>query len=122
MTNFSLAVMVTIFLVFLCAIEISCGYTPEWRQHFKNRIESIHHDRFRRQASDNCTEVYKEILSQQFEDCEDAFDDVVDMDTTNNELKVFCDHDCSSEILHVLRDYAIYCDNGAGVSITRLEI
>ena len=116
MKDFSLVVMITIFLVFLCTIEMSCGYTPEWGQHFKSRIKSIRHDRFRRQVSPNCTRVYEEITTPHFMDCEDTFDEVVDMDATDNELQVFCDNNCASEIIHALKDYATYCDKSAGVS------
>ena len=121
MKGLSFAVVVTIFLVFVCAVE-SYGYTSEtWRQQLKSiagRISGHHHDRIRRQSSDNCTNAENEFLSDEFQYCFGVFENLGDLDFTNDELQEYCDKNCNSEIIRVLTDYAVYCDNGAGVSNT----
>ena len=120
MKGLSVAVMLAVSLVILCAIEFTCGYKPgrEWRRNFKN-VDSIlgrHQDRFRRQLSPNCTRALEEFQSEHFQDCFNTLDKVSDNDLTNDDLKVYCDNDCSSEIIRVTRALARYCDNGGGVS------
>ena len=43
-------------------------------------------------------------------------DKLSDNDLTNDDLKVYCDNDCTSEIIKVSTDLARYCKNGGGVS------
>ena len=120
MKSFSLAVILTISLVVLCAIECY-GYKPGhgWRGNFKN-VDRIlgrrHQDRFRRQFSANCTMALEEFQSQRFQDCFNTFDKLSDDDLTNDDLVVYCDDDCTSEIIRVETALARYCDNGGGVS------
>lgn len=111
-------------LVIFCTIELSYGYKPgsEWRRNFKN-VNSIlgtrlgrHQDRFRRQFSPNCSRAINESQSQRFQNCFNTLDKLSDSDLTNDDLKVYCDDDCSSEIISVSTDLARYCDNGRGVS------
>lgn len=116
MKGFSFTMMVAASIVILCAIEMSYGYKPEiWRRQFKLKMDHIlgrHHDRFRRQLSPNCTKAYQEVESQHFQNCYDIIDKISDDDVTNADTETYCDNRCTSEIIRVSRDLAVYCDAG----------
>ena len=121
MKGLSFAVILTVFLMVLY-VELTYGYKPGmiWRRNFKNvdLISGHHYDRFRRQRppSSNCTAALEEYQSDRFQDCYNVLDKFFDSDLTNDDLKVYCDNDCSSELIRVSRALARYCDNGGGVS------
>ena len=116
-----LAVLLITSLVVLCTIKLSCGYKSElarWRSHRENidRIVGRHHDRLRRQLSPNCSKAIDEYDSDDVQTCFGYFDDLSDEDLTNEDLRDYCDADCSSKIISVSYDLAAYCRDGGGVS------
>ena len=116
MKGLSFTVMIAASVVILCAIEMSYGYKPEtWRRQFKLKMDHIlgrHYDRFRRQLSPNCTKAYQEVQSERFLNCYNVINEISDGDETNAELETYCDNRCTSEIIRVSRDLALYCDAG----------
>ena len=122
MKGLSLAVILAVSLMILCAIELSYGYKTarefQWRRNFK-KVDDIlgrHQNRLRRQISPNCSKAYEEYQSERFQNCYNEVDKLSDNDLTNDDLKVYCDNDCTSEIIKVSTDLARYCKNGGGVS------
>lgn len=112
-----LIVILAVSLGVMCAIDTSHGYKPVmWRPQVEivNRFLERHRGigRFRRQSSDNCSRAFEEYVSDRFQSCFNTVNKILDSDITNNDLKVYCDNNCNSEIIGVSTDLAVYCDDG----------
>jgi len=113
MKGLSFAVILAIVLVVVCAIEMSYGYKPGmWRQFkkFDRTLDRSLEHRHRRQFSPNCTKALEEYQTDYFQDCYSTFDKLSDGDLTNQDLDVYCGNRCTSEVIHVEKDLAVYCN------------
>ena len=124
MKGLSLAVMLATVLAIVCAIKMTNGYEIGYLKTGFENIERhfMYHDRYGRQATNpNCTKARQEVTTGRFLNCYNTLRELNDDDLTNDELKTFCDADCTSEIISVSEDIAKYC-RGGHVSFFRLYV
>ena len=121
---FSFLVILNISVVAYCAVETeSYGKLGMWwgRLSVSKTVGRSSELRLRRQLSPKCNNALTEYGSQRFQKCYNLFDNFADKfedtDLTNEDLDVYCENDCTSEILGVFTAVATYCDNaGSAVS------